>query len=202
MLDGKSPRKEVKVPEQGTAAAAAQKGPSTPVGGAGGAAAAAPTDDVTQRPSRQPSRGGRSRALPGRSLGRIMEASPAPVPDSVSALLCPSSPFPFSSCPLQLAAWPASAGRARARGGVRPARLLVLLPSRVLRTHLLVPAAAAVSLGRVPPPLQASYGVGSGGLPKGERWGGAAGGRPLARLQGKGRPYTRKARETPQRGLG
>lgn len=171
------------------------------MGGAGGAAAAAPTDDVTQRPSRQPSRGGRSRALPGRSLGRIMEADLAPVPDSVSALLRPSSPFPFSSCPLQLAAWPAFAGRARA-GGWRPARLLVLLPSRVLRTHLLVPAAAAVSLGRVPPPLQASNRVGSGGLPKGERWGGAALGRPLTRLQGKGRRYTRKARETPQRGLG
>lgn len=87
------------------------------MGGADGAAAAAPTDDVTRRPSSQPSRGGRSRALPGRSRGRIMEANPAPVPDSVSALLRPSSPFPFSSCPLQLAAWPAFAGLARAGRG-------------------------------------------------------------------------------------
>lgn len=67
--------------------------PKTRVGGARGATAAAPTDDVTERPSRESRRGGCSRALAGRRLGRIMEADSARAPDSVSALVRPWSPF-------------------------------------------------------------------------------------------------------------
>lgn len=104
--------------------------------GAGGGAAAAPTDDVTERPSREPSRDGRSRALPGRSLGRIMEAATAPAPDSVSAVLRPSSLFPrvpgFSpfSCSLhRVSLPPLPSPAAPGRGG--PGRLSFLPPSLV-----------------------------------------------------------------------
>lgn len=107
----------------GAAAVAAHRGSEDAAGRSRSAAAAAPTDDVTERPSREPWRGGCSRALPGRSLGRIMEANPAPAPDSVSALLRPSSPFillvlfPPPCFLASLPPWPRLA-----RGG--PARLL------------------------------------------------------------------------------
>lgn len=123
--------------------------------GAGAGAAAAPTDDVTERPAREPSRGSRSLAVPGRSLGRIMEAAAAPAADSVSAVLHPSSLFPrvpgSSSfpCALHLVSLPPRLRRPRPGGGA--------LPSPVLRMYLFVPEAPAGSLGHAsahPPGFQ------------------------------------------------
>lgn len=142
------------------------EGLRTRVGGAGGAAAAAPTDDVTQRPSREPWRGGCSRALPGRSLGRIMEADPAPAPDSVSALLRPSYPcfllvlFPP---PCFSASLPSLGGELRGCSSFHRRGFCERICWRLPRQLW--------GLDTSPPPLRAPSRVGSRGRANGERWG-------------------------------
>lgn len=175
---------------------------------AGGGAAAAPTDDVTERPSREPSRDGRSRALPGRSLGRIMEAATAPAPDSVSAVLRPSSLFPrvpgFSpfSCSLHHVSLPPCLPRPRpGEGGLGGC------PSShrrwFLRMCLFVPGAPAGSLGHV---SAHSAGFQPVAKPGADSWSPVGlrvpGGRPLTQLQGEGITTIEKKRLRPEAHVG